>query len=61
MSDSVVDQFIFNIIKLSVQISFNKSVVILLACVFYWVLLCNTTLVYFMYYIIYFIYLLCIY
>ncbi len=33
--------------KLSIQFSFNKSLVILLACVFCWVLLCNTTLVYF--------------
>ncbi len=43
---------IFNIYKLSVQFSFNKSVVILLACVFCWVLLCNTTrLFYLLYYL----------
>ncbi len=51
-SDSVAlnknNTLIFNINKLSVQFSFNKSVVVLLACVFCWVLLCNTTLVYFM-------------
>ncbi len=48
------NKFIFNINKLSVQFSFNKSVVILLACVFCWVLLCNTTL-YFILFIILFI------
>ncbi len=52
-SDSVAlnknNTLIFNINKLSVQFSFNKSVVVLLACVFCWVLLCNTTLFYFIY------------